>query len=98
MAQFPKSSIEMKNGKTFYEGLIVTRVKEIIQPLHHPSPQPDNILLRLWDKNFLMEIYRNIKTFAFKELQEGSSWASTNDEVQIFFLTPNRKMLAGIFV
>ena len=49
----------MKNCKTFYEGQTASRVSEIIQPLSHPSPQPDKILLRLWNKNFIMEIYRN---------------------------------------
>ena len=35
---------------------------------------------------FFMEIYRNIQKFAFKVLQECSSWASRNDVAQIFFL------------
>ena len=64
-------------------------------PLHHPS---DKIMLPLWNKNFLTEIYRNIQTFAFKVLQEYSSLASRNDATQMFFLTPNRNMFAGIFV
>ena len=41
-----------------------------------------------------MAIYRNIQTFAFKVLQEGSSCASRNGAVQMFFLTPNRNMFA----
>ena len=49
-------------------------------------------------QNFLREIYRNIQTFAFKVLQESSSWASGNGAVQMFFLTPNRNMFAGKFV
>ena len=28
-----------------------SRVKKIIQSLHHPFSQPDKILLRLWNKN-----------------------------------------------
>ena len=43
-------------------------------------------------QNFLREIYRNIQTFAFKVLQESSSWASGNGAVQMFFLTPNRSI------
>ena len=41
------------------------------------------ILVRLWDKMFLAEIYRNIQKFAFKVLQECSSWASRNGAVQM---------------
>ena len=59
---------------------------------------PDKILLRLWNKTFLREIYRNIQTFAFKVLQESSSWASGNGAVQMFFLTPNKNMFTGKFV
>ena len=44
------------------------------------------------------EIYKNIQTFAFKVLQECSSWASRDGAVQIFFLTPNRNMFAGKLV
>ena len=43
-------------------------------------------------------MYRNIQTFAFKVLQECSSWASRNGTVQILFLTPNWNMFAGKFV
>ena len=66
--------------------------------LPNPPISPDKILLLLWNKNFLREIYRNIQTFAFKVLQESSSWASGNGAVQMFFLTPNRNMFAGKFV
>ena len=87
----------MKNCKTFYEAQTASHLKEIIR-LSPNLPAPDKILLLLWNKNFLTEIYRNIQTFAFKVLQECSSWASRNGAVQIFFLTPNRKMLARKFV
>ena len=60
--------------------------------LHQPPIPPDKILLNLWNKNFLREVYRNIQTFAFKVLQESSSWASGNGAVQMFFLTPNRSI------
>ena len=60
-----------KNCKTFYEAQTASRLKEIIPP--HTSPTPNNkILLCLWNKNFLKDIYRNIQTFAFKVLQEFS--------------------------
>ena len=75
----------MINCKTFCEGQTASRVKKIIKPLYHPSPEPDKILLRLWNKYFLTEIYRNIQTFAFEVLQEYSSWTSKNDAVQMFF-------------
>ena len=75
----------MKNCKTFGEGQTANCVKKIIKPLYHPSPEPDKILLRLWNKYFLTEIYRNIQTFAFEVLQEYSSWTSKNDAVQMFF-------------
>ena len=61
-------------------------------------PPPDKTLLPLWNKNFLKEIYRNIQAFAFKVLQECSSWTSRNGAVQIILLAPNRNMLAETFV
>ena len=92
--EFPKISIKIKNYKTFYKSQTTSCLKEIIQP--PPTPiSPDKILLRLWNKTFLREIYRNIQTFAFKVLQESSSWASGNGAVQMFFLTPNRNIFAG---
>ena len=61
-------------------------------------PQANEILQRLWNKSFLTGICRNIQTFAFKVLQECSSWASRNDSLQIFFLIPNRNRFAGKYV
>ena len=46
----------------------------------------------------LREVYRNIKTFAFKVLQEGSSSASRSVAGQMFFLALNRNMFVGNFV
>ena len=66
--------------------------------LHPPSIPPDKILLRLWNKYFFKEIYRNIQTFVFKVLEEYSSWVSRNGPLQIFFLTPNRNMFARKFI
>ena len=51
---------------------------------HSPS---DKILLRLWSKHFLIETDRNIQIFAFKVLQQCSTWESGNVAVQMFFLT-----------
>ena len=78
---------------------ILTRPKQraALRKLFSPPPThppPNKILLRLWNKNFLTDIYRNIQTFAFKVLQECSSWASRN----LLFLTPNRNIFAGKFV
>ena len=58
------------------------------------STPPDKILLRLWNKNFLNYIYRIIQTFAFKMLQECSSWVSRICAVQTFFLTKKEKHFA----
>ena len=95
--EFLKNSIKIKNCKIFCEAQTATHLKEIIQP--PPKPHPlDKILPRLWNKKSLMEIYRIIQTFAFKMLQECSSWASRNGVVQMFFLTPNRSVFAGKFL
>ena len=59
---------------------------------------PDKILLRLCNKHFLREIYKNIQTFALKVLHESSSWVSGNGPVQMFFVTPKRKNFARKFV
>ena len=64
-----------------------------------PSPTPpDKIVLRLWKKNLLNWIDRNIQEFAFKVLPECSSLVSRNGAVQMFFLTPNRNMFPENFV
>ena len=60
-----------------------------------PIPPREQTLLRLGN-NFFKEIYTNI--FAFKVIQECSSWASRNGVVQIFFLIPHRNIFAGKFV
>ena len=51
-------------------------------------------------QNFITKIYRNIQAFAFKVIQECSSWESRKGAVQLFFLTPKKKkkMLARKFV
>ena len=97
IVEFRKISVKMKNCKTFYE----TQTASSLQEMIHSSPssvQSDKISLHLWNKHFLTEIYRNIQTFAFKLLQECSSWASRNGAVQMFFLTPNRNMFPETFV
>ena len=42
-------------------------------------------------QNFITKIYRNIQAFAFKVIQECSSWESRKGAVQLFFLTPKKK-------
>ena len=91
-------SIKIKNFKTFCETQEASCLKEIIQLPPTTQPPPYKILLHLWNKSFLKEIYSIIQTFAFKVLHECNSWASRNGAVQIFFLTPNKNMLAGKFV
>ena len=65
-----------------------TIVNLFSHPLSHPSPETI----------FFKEIYINIQKFAFKVLQECSSWASGNIAAQIFFLTPHGNMFAEKFV
>ena len=96
IADIPKISVKMRTCKTFYRVQTVIALKEILQSPPNPPP-PDLILLNLWNKNFLMGIYRNIQTFAFNVLQECSSWASRNSAVQIFFIYTKQKH-AGKFV
>ena len=79
-----------------------SRLKEIIQPPPHPTPPSSphnryNLTTSLKQK-FSYGIFRNIHIFAFKMLQESSSWASRNGAVQIFFLTLKRNMFTGKFV
>ena len=95
--EFSKSSIKMKNFKTFCKVQAVNRLKKFIQSPAIPPP-PDKTLLCLGNKIFFKEIYRNLQTFAFKVLQECSSRLSRNDAVQIFFLSPHRNMFARKFV
>ena len=90
-------SIKMKNCKGLYEVQTASRLKEIFQP-PPTNPSPDKILLCLWNKNFITEIYRNTQAFTFKVFQECGSWASRNDTVQILFLAPNKNMFTGKFV
>ena len=102
----------MKNCKTFYEAQTVSRLKEIIQPTLN-LPPPGKILLRLWNKNFPAEIYRNIQTFASRKRvsvsenvlhctvswhPETASSTSRNGAVQMLFLTPDRNMFSGRFI
>ena len=49
-------------------------------------------------QNFITKIYRNMQAFAFKVIQECSSWESRKGVVQLFFLASKQKMLARKFV
>ena len=62
----------MKSYKTFYETETASRTRKIIQP-SPIKPPSDKMLLRLWNKKFLTEIYRNLQTFSFEALQKRSS-------------------------
>ena len=63
------------------------------------SPHPPNKnFLCICDKNFLMEICRNIQTFAFQVLWKCSFWVHRNCKVQVFYLTPTRDRFSGKFV
>ena len=80
IVELRKISINLKIVKPF------TRPKQPVSLRKLFSLSPPNIpsaktLLRLFSKHFLREIYRIIQTFAFKVLQESSSWASSNGAV-----------------
>ena len=62
------------------------------------SPPPDKKFLRIWNKNFITEIYRNMQTFAFQMFWECSSWVFRNSAGQMFFLTHTRDMFVGKLV
>ena len=62
------------------------------------SPPPDKKFLRIWNKNFIIEIYRNMQIFAFQMLWECSSWAFRNSAGQMSFLTHTRDMFVGKLV
>ena len=55
----------------------------------------------VWKFQRLMEIYRNMHTFAFQVLQECGSWTSRYGALKMFFLTPTRIMffscIAGVY-
>ena len=93
IVEFSKISIKIKNCKTFCKAQTANRLKKFIQ-----SPPHQNKPYYVSETNFFKETFRNIQTFAFKVLQECSSWVSRNDAVQIFFLTPHRNMFARKFV
>ena len=81
----------MKNCKTFYKAQMASHLKEIIQTPPNPPLPPEKTLLRLSNKHFFTEIYRNIQTFAFKVLQECNSWEARNRAVQMFFSDTKQK-------
>ena len=82
IVEFPKFSTKIESFKTFYESHLTSKLPEkklFILP-------PHKSFLRLWNKNFLTEIYGNILTFTSVVLQECSSWASENGTVQMLFV------------
>ena len=93
---FEKFQLKWKIVKHFTRPKQQAALRRLFSLFQPPIP-PDKILLRLWSKNFLREIYRNKQTFAFKVLQESSSWGSGNGAVQMFLLTPSRNMFPRKF-
>ena len=82
--------IKVKNFKAFYESQTTICLKEKF------SPPPDISFLRLWNKDFRTEIYRNIKIFALQVLRDCSSWASRNSAVQMFFMALSRSIFLAV--
>ena len=80
----------MENCKTFYEVQIASALKKLFS-LPPPPITLHKILLHLWNKNFLRDMYRNIQTCAFKVLQKLCS-------ANLVFLTLYRNMFAEKFV
>ena len=71
----------MKNCKKLYENQTASKLFSL--PPTHSPPSPNKILQRLWNKTFLMKIYRNIQTFAFKVLK--NIVLGRQEMVQCFF-------------
>ena len=89
----------MKNCKIFYENQTASHLIEIIQPPPTPPPYHQKKSCYVFERKIFLERYKEIcRHFAFKVLQESSSWASGNGALQMFFLTPNRNMFTGKFV
>ena len=99
IVEFQKISIKWKIVKHFTRPKQRAALRKLFSlpqpPTHLPS---DKILLHLWNKNFLTEIYGNVRESALKVLQECKFWSSINGGTQMFCLTPNRNMFAGTFV
>ena len=66
-------------------------LKHFTRPKQRPalrklfSPSPDKSFLRLWNNNFLAEIYWNMQKFAFQVLRWCSSWVSGNGHFKCYF-------------
>ena len=93
MVEFPKISIKTKHCKTFYEAETATNS----WGNYCTSPNQIKSYYSSGKKCSYGDIQK-LRTSAIKGLQECSSWASRNDAVAMFFLTPNRKTLSGKFV
>ena len=92
MVEFLKIWIKMKNCKTFYEGQTVSRVKQIIQPLHHLSPNQIKSYYASGTKSFLQtytERYRHLLSKCFQNAVLGRQGrCSTN----VFFDTKQKNV------
>ena len=73
-------SVKIKNWKTARSKQRAALRKFFSFPPTHPSP--NTILLRLWNKNFITQIYRNKQAFTFKAFQECGSCASRKEIMQ----------------
>ena len=94
---FQYFSIKIKIFQTFCESQTASCLAQIIQASQfhpHPLSRPDKMFFCLCNKNFLMEIYRNIRTFvAFQVLLEYNSRASRKGAPKVFFSETNQKNL-----
>ena len=90
LAEFPKISVKMMISKHF------ASPEQRVVWIKLFSFPPDKSSLRIWNKYFLTEVYRNIQRFDFQVLQECSSWASINGAVLMLFQTPTKNMFLDV--
>ena len=99
IVEFPKISIQIVQHFTRPKERAALRKLLSLSPTPPPTPNQIKSYYVSGPKTILQrytEIYRHIDID--KVLQECSSWASRNGAMQMFFLTPNRKVFAGKFV
>ena len=94
IVDFPKISIKMKKSKIFSETQTAGSLKGTVHSPPNPSTLPDKSFLRLWNKDFLTKIYKNIQIFVFKELWKCSFWAFKIAAMQMFFLAITSNIFA----
>ena len=62
-----------------------TALRKLFSPLPPPSPPAVESFLRHWNKNFLTEIYSNIKTLAFNYFENAVLWVLEMVQRKCFF-------------